>query len=503
MGFTVREGQLSVALLLSDLDEVKEISAIFRKLGIIPHFYEDLKTFWTGTLSRIPSLCIIDVKKMSEDGLVLREHPAVVTEELPIVFFYSKNTEPLLISTYDFFHLGLLKKTDHYEGPLKVILKRLNHFLKLNSENSHLKTEKNSQFETIEHLKLEKMALVHTDQYQSMVKSVCMQLEDLRNESDFFKAVEKVFQGIDEISEFSMLELSFNGQKLISPISHVQKFRAIPSLWLGQACHNGIELFAQNMASQVAIEIMGGDLVSLLVKGSFNRPDKIIFIKSRNELFYNNFDWNMLEAYLNGFYASFRNILEREPTTQKKFTSSFEAMSFLDQYLFGNKSFDAKNSMMPKGLQEDLRLIDVDLTSLTEIVLKKANNRFFWSKFEKEFINKLEIQTRADFRVFDFGVNHLGFLVEKRDLDSFFDELKDFAAKFSYWKYFEESDGILSQTVKPKVNMIAMSAFAFLTKTNHSNEADLKSIDSLSNKETLAKLKTRELIWGKSPSHEI
>ncbi|MBC7537867.1 MAG: hypothetical protein H7281_03545 [Bacteriovorax sp.] len=498
----MREGQLSVALLLSDLNEVKEISAVFKKLGIIPHFYEDLKTFWSGTLERIPSLCIVDVKKMSEGEFLLRDHPAVKSEKLPLIFFYSKNTEPLLVSTYDFFHLGLLKKTEDYESPLRAILKRLNHFMHLEFENQTLKVSKHEMAETIEKLKFDKITMEQTDQYQSMVKSVCVQLEELRGESDFFRAVERVFHGIDEISEFALLELSFNGQKLISPISHVQKFRAIPSLWLGQACPKGIELFAQNMATQVAVEIMGGDLVSLLIKGNLSRPDKMMFIKAKNELFYNHFDWNMLEAYLNGFYASFRNKLDSEPSVEKKFSSSFEAMSFLDQFLFGNS---ARESDDKKALIKlDYRLIDVDLTSLVEVVLKKSNNRFFWAKFEKEFINKLEIQTRSDFRSFEFGVNHLAFLIESRDLDSFFDELKDFSSKFSYWKYFEESDGVLSQIVTPKVSMVPLSAFAYLKATHKASLAYHEKTSSLiSDKETLAKLKTKDLIWGRESINEI
>jgi len=478
---------LSVALLFSDINEVKEISAVFRKLGIIPHFYEDLKTFWQGTIDRIPSLCIVDVKKMSEGDLVLRNHPHIDSEKLPLIFFYTKNTEPLLLSTNDFFHLGLLKKTENYEAPLKAILKRLNHFMAIEKENRELQTEKQKQSELIESLKMDKLTLVQTDQYQSMVKSVCLQLEEHRGEADFFRAVEKVFQGIDEIAEFAMMELSFNGQKLLSPISHVQKFRAIPSLWLGQACTNGIELFAQNMATQVAVDLMGGDLVALLIKGNQARPDKIMFVKAKNELFYNQFDWNMLEAYLNGFYASFRNKLDAEPTPAKKFTSTFEAMSFLDQFLF------EKTKM-------DYRLVDVDLTPLIDIIMKKSGQRFFWNKFEKEFINKLEIQSRCDFRVFDFGINHFAFLVNATDLDAFFDELKEFSSKFSYWKYFEDSEGVLAQIINPKVAMVPLSAYAYLKSTQN---AQLANMEKAVDKESLAKLKTRELIWGKEPIHEV
>ncbi len=452
------DSKISVALLMYELEEVKELTSVFKKLGIIPHFYEDLKTFWQAALERMPNLCIVDVKKMSECELVLRDHPLVLTEELPLLFYYSDKTEPLLVSTHQLFHLGTLKKCSNYEGPLKAILKRLNKFHLVEQNNLMFKMVNHSQRENIEKLEMEKRAIVEVDQYQSMVKKVCLEFEVLRGKSDLMKGLERVFQGIDEIEEFAVMELSFNGQKLISPLSGVQKFRNIPSLWLGQACQNGIELFAQNMASQIAIDIMGGELVSLLIKGSKTFPDKIIFIKSKNEVFANNFDWNLLEAYLNGFYASYQKKISAELPFEKKFTSSFEAMSFIDQYLFG------AGPGITKG---DYRLIDVDLTELIKLIMKKTSNRFYWSRFEKEFINKLEIQTRVDFRVFDFGANHLSFLVTSSDLDSFYDELKDFSLKFSYWKYFEDSDGVLTQVIKPKISMVPLSAFAYLSKVLH------------------------------------
>lgn len=273
------EGKVSVALLLSDLKEVKEISSVFKKLGVIPHFYEDLKTFWSGTLERLPALCIVDVKKMSEGELVLRDHPAVQAEEMPLLFYYTDKTEPLLVSTHHFYHLGVLKQSSNYEGPLKAILKRLNKVSALEQHYHMLKMTTTAQKEQIERLEMALREEERADNYQSMVKNVCLEFEKLRSEADFFKSIEKVFHGVDEIEEFAFLELSFNGQKLISPISHLQKFRNIPSLWLGQACTHGIELFAQNMATQVVVDIMGGDLVSLLIKGSEAKPDKIIFIK--------------------------------------------------------------------------------------------------------------------------------------------------------------------------------------------------------------------------------
>lgn len=461
--------KVSVALLLSDINEVKEISSVFKKLGVIPHFYEDLKTFWSGTLERMPALCIVDVKKMSEGDLVLRNHPSVMAEEMPLLFYYTPNTEPLLVSTHHFYHLGVLKQSTNYEGPLKAILKRLNKVSALEQHYHMLKVTTVAQKEQIERLEIALREEERADNYQSMVKNVCLEFEKYRFETDFFKALEKVFHGIDEIDEFAFLELSFNGQKLISPISHVQKFRNIPSLWLGQACVNGIELFAQNIATQVTIDIMGGDLVSLLIKGSEGTPEKMIFIKASNETFYNNFDWNLLEAYLNGFYATFKNKLNTPINTDRRFSSAFEAMSYIDQFLFGQTVSEVTAN---KNLN-DMRLVDLDLASLIQVVLKKGSNRFFWNRFSTEFINKLEIQSRTDFRFFEYGVGNIGFLVKASDLDVFFDQLKDFANRFQYWKYFEDTEGVLAQLIQPKVTMSPLSAHAYLSKVlKHEHEKE-------------------------------
>ncbi len=454
------DGKVSVALLLSDLSEVKEISSVFKKLGVIPHFYEDLKTFWSGTLERLPALCIVDVKKMSEGDLVLRDHPAVMAEEMPLLFYYTQNTEPLLVSTHHFYHLGVLKQSANYEGPLKAILKRVNKFTSLEQNYHMLRVTTTAQKEQIERLEIILNEEERADNYLSMVKSVCMEFEKYRFETDFFKALEKVFHVIDEVDEFAFLELSFNGQKLISPVSNNQKFRNIPSLWLGQACIQGIELFAQNMAIQVAVEVMGGQIVSLHIKGAEGYTDKIIFVKSKNEIFFNNFDWNLLEAYLNGFYATFRSKLNAPISIDRKFSSAFEAMGFLDQFLFGQTVSEV---VAHKNLF-DMRLVDLDLSSLIQIILKKGQNRFYWNRFSAEFINKLEIQSRCDFRFFEYGVANTGFLIKANDLDLFFDELKEFANRFQYWKYFEDTEGVLAQLVQPKVTMSPLSAHAYLTK---------------------------------------
>jgi hypothetical protein len=484
---------LSVALLLNDIAEVKEISAVFRKLDIIPHYYEDLNSFWSGTLEKMPALCVVDVKCMSDGKMVLRDHPLVQNEEMPLLFYYTEHTEPLLFSTYDLFNLGTLKKTTSYEGPLKSVLKRVNKLMSLERENLNFTVTQKSHLEKIELLENSNKNLQQEDVYERMAADLILVLEESRTESDFYTAIEKAFKTVDEFIEYSIVELSFNGQKLISPVSHNKKFRMIPSIWLGQTCTAGIEIFAQNMVTQVATEQMGGQLVSLLIKGLNRQPDKMIFIKSKDELFFNAFDWNLMEAFLSGLYAAYELKLKQEPTTLNSFPSLFHAMSFLDQYLFGKTVHDhANDKKMP-----DYRLVNLDLTSLVELIQKKGNQRFFWNKFYQEFVNKLEIQMHVNFKVFTYGVHTLSFLVEANDLDYFFDELKEFSSKFFYWKYFEMPEGVLALDIKPKVSMVPMSSYAYLKNFQHE-----QVFTDLSNKSEASK-RTREIIWGRESTNEV
>ena len=484
---------LSVALLLSEMTEVKEISAVFRKLGIIPHFYEDLATFWTGTLEKTPALCVVDVKLMSDGKLILKDHPLVQSEQLPLLFYYTELSEPLLFSTYELFHLGTLKKTAFYEGALKAILKRINRFMNLERDNLHLKMMQTSQLDKIFKLEERVTSLQQEDKYRSMATTLITTLENSRGEVDFFTAITKVFDSISEIAEYAFVELSFNGQKLISPTSECAKFRQIPSLWLGQVCPIGIEGFAQNMATQVAIELMGGQIVSLLIKGQKANPEKMIFIRADDELFFNAFDWNLFEAFLSGLYATYELKINRQVTEETHFTSTFQAMSFLDQYLFGKEAIN-----LTENKKNDLRLINLDLTSLVDITHKKGTNQFYWNKFYQEFVNKLEIQTREKFKVFSYGVHCIGFLIDIKNLDYFFNELKEFARQFSYWKYFENSDGVLAQEVKPKVTMVPLSSYAYIKLAKHdiiNNEMPNKKID--------IKKRNNVLIWGRESIDEI
>lgn len=453
--------RLSVALLLSEIEDVKEITEIFKKLGVIPHFYEDLKTFWHGTLERMPSLAIVDVKKMNECGLVLKNHPYVMNEEMPLLFFYSERTEPLLISTQEIFHLGTIKKAKNYEGIFKALLKRINKLLSLEQENHNLKFDLNAKNESIQKLEKEQESIIKVGQYQNLPSEIASLIENESSNIDFYKMIDNIINKVGAFESYSFAELSFNGQKLVSPIIVSKKYRAMPSMWLGQICQNGIELFAQNMANQVSLEVLGSQVVSMLLKGNAKHPEKMLFIKAVDELCFQHFDWALLEVMLNGLYAESRLRENKEVENSKTFDSMFSAMSFLDQFVFENNDGIGK---------KDFRLVRINLDQITDILIKKGTERFYFKKFHDDFLAKLEIQSKVPFKVIENGVYDFIFLVEAPHFELFFTEVKEFVARFAYYKYFENSEAVLFADVIPQVEMVPVSAYGLLKHTKRKDQ---------------------------------
>ncbi len=454
---------LSVALLLSELDDIRDISIVFRKLGVVPYFYEDLKSFWQGTLERIPTIAIVDVKKMNENGMVLKDHPAVLNEDLPLLFFYTDKTEPLLVSTQEVYHLGSFKRSKNYEGHFRALLKRINKFLQLEQENYHLKIELNAKNEELNRFELKHRDDIKIDLYSKLVRDLSFELESNKDRHDFFECIEQVFNRVNEFESFSFAELALSGQKLVSPIVHSKKYRALPSIWLSQSASNGIDVMAQNMAGSVASEVLGDRVVTLLIRANESNPELVLFIKSIDELCFEHFDWNLLELFLNGLYSNYKLKNKSSVENKKIFGSSFEAYAYLDQFLYLNGTSPV--------LDYNTRLINLDMRAIANIIFQDGTKRFYWKNFKDDFISKIEIMTGVDFKIIENSVLDFGFLVKEKDSDLFFNKLKDLANRFQTWKYFENAENVMFNELKLKVNMVPLSAHAYIAHQFKSNDA--------------------------------
>ncbi len=452
---------LSIALVMEDLSEAKELSDILRKTGVLPHVYQDLKTFWYESLEKIPSLSIIDVKMMTDGELLLKNHPYVKNDQLPLAFFHKKETEPLLYSTYEIFNFGTINSSQSLKGQIKSLLRRFNTMKEAEVEKLNLSIENKKLSNQVGRIVASHEKGREQDFYDQLLKSIVGRFEIQKKAEDFYSACEVVLSSVKEIKQFSILELSHNGQKLVSPKLFHSKFCHVPSLWLGQTSNKGIEFFAQNMASQVVLDMMGGDIMSLNVRDREENPRLIIFAKVEDEDFLGNFDWEFLERYLSGYLCHF---LWRSDVFQEKdemVWNPWQLFSKLDQVRFGKINSDPDVMEVDKW-EDEYTLIDIDFSNLIDLAREKKLVRFYWNQFFQEFFSRIVNQKKIDAKICPIGVQHISLLVRTDEPLKILNDIKAFTLRYPYWRYFEDVDIVLSRNMKPEVKMIPLSKDAYM-----------------------------------------
>lgn len=443
---------LSVALLISDLKVAKELSQIFRKTGVIPHIYESLTTFWTGIMNDRPNLCVVDVRLMNDGELIFKNHPSVLDGSLNVSFLWNDDCEPLLFSTYEIFNYGLIHEKGSYLGQVKSILKRFNQFQDMAFEKSQSQSQAMDLEGRIGRVIQANEEIKEREYFDNFLKSTMTKFDAQRNQADFIDAVRNVFGTISEFQNYSILELSKSGQKLFSPKIEEFKFQEIPSLWLGRTCEKGIEFFAQNMASQVALELLGGNLMSLLIRGKQEHPEKMIFIKVETEEMLESFQWETFERYLSGLYCYFQYRNQHTDSSEESVWQPWELFQFLEQSGLG-----AIPGETVRGGFENWAMIDLDFSSLEKTIKEKEGIRFFFKNFFKDFTTGLRNQKGLDFYVTCFGIKNMTLLMGRENLDENFIALKSYCKRFPFWKYFEETDIALTRSLMPTVKMVPLS----------------------------------------------
>lgn len=444
-----------VAILCSDIHRGKELSDIFRKIGVHPYICTSLSQFWGEVIKETPHLAIVDVKMMSEGEYILKEHPKVKAEELALVFTYDSTSGPLLYSTYDILNLGFINTDQSLTGQVKSTLKRFNTFQGWQSRARSAWEQEEKLGGKLSHIIEKTEELKEKQFYQSLLKSLQGRFELEREAEDFQIATARVLSGVKEIKTFTFLELSPSGQKLVSPKFQYDKYVEIPSLWLGKACDKGIEFFAQNMASQICLELMGGELMSLLLRGQKDEPDMMLFLRVESEDFLAKFDWESLERYLSGFYCYFK--LKGQTINKDAYSlgSSWDLFDRLDDMRMGK----IPESRIEGGYDR-FALVGINFKTLYERALKQQGMRFYWKKFYQDFLNGLENQKEIRAHVFHLDPKHTFLLIDKETLDQNLSQIKNYALRFQYWRYFEDSDIVLGASLKPEVRIVPMSPSA-------------------------------------------
>lgn len=445
---TTNQGlELTVAILMDDLQSAKDISLALRSQNIYAHVYQSLEEFWVAGKLQLPDLLVIDVTKMSQGSAQFRNHPAVLDGSLKYAFFSKDSTKILLQSTMGLRPVGYL----HADVSLGLQVTTLTqHLSETKMLNQHL-VESKAKVERIstrsQRILSERSEAEEFRANFDFVRKISAEIEVDAKSADFTQSLMNKLENWDSIVSYGIFELNPSGQKLISPEISRKKFHPFPSLWLGQENLFGIEEFAQDMALQVANDLFDIAPVMLKISGGHNLPELLLFVSFAEERMIN-FPWGHLEHALS---SNFRKIkLGKElPQYSSQFLPMWEALDNLDR--LQKSTFDG-----------DTKVVALSFIPLTDVIKKRAQNKFFWSSFFNDFFLQLSGRLQKSTKLSLFGPWHVMFFIPTEELEREIQTLKSFVKQFGYWKFFEDNSQVLSEEMLPELKLIPASSAYYL-----------------------------------------
>jgi hypothetical protein len=439
--------KLNVAILTSDIAEAKKLSDHLREFGIFAHYHQELDEFWVSVNNQRPDLCIIDVAKMSQGGLVFKNHPRVIKDDLKYAFYYSEENKVLVNSTYHLPHIGYVRKEVNLKGQLETLLARVVREKDSSQKEKFLEARIQRLQKRSSRLVSDINESVKFHEKLSTVSNLINYVEDNTGKFDFNSVVCQMLCDWEGVKSFGLFELNKSGQKLVSHSFSRKKYHAFPQLWLGQTCEAGIEPFAQDMALQVAVDVIGANIRSVNITGQFENPDVVLLIET-NEEEAETFNWKLFETLLSGVYR--KELLKTAShVSNSRVLSSWEALSLQDDIYYNQKT-------------NEVKLINISFTRLVNQIKSNFSNRFYWKAFYQDFIHQLDAQLGTGAFFTEYGVHELLVFCEKENYEKDLLKLKTFTKTFSYWRYFEDSSLVMASDTAPGVKVINPSSIQYL-----------------------------------------
>lgn len=443
-----RTKQFQVALLMDDISEAKVISDTLRELGIYAHFYEDLDEYWVSANSDTPDLTIIDVKKMSSGTMLFKNHPKVKGNALCYAFYYKDDTKVLLSSTYGMNHYGYIRKEVNLTGQIQSILRRRNEELHLIEQNIQLASR-------VDRLQKRSQRIINDaqisynfeNQYQHMM-NLADRVGNARSKDDFIKNLASIFSEWNACASYGIYHLTVNGQKLVSPKFIRPKYNQLPQLWLSKPCTKGIEEYAIEMAEEVAFDSIEKMVRVVKVSGAYDSPELIVMAKFDEDKL-QDFQWSLFEDRLSSAYR--KQLLAAQATSAQSNheIDVWEAFSYLDDIHF----HQARSSH---------KLFMVDFSTLLNAIKEKHGNRFYWKSFYADFNEELTSVLSGNFKLTQYGAQNLMVFLDKTTMDVDYQRLRAFVSSFEFWRYFEDSNIMMTENMFPEVKAVAPSSVNYI-----------------------------------------
>lgn len=434
---------LTVAILIDDLQAAKEMTSSLRNQGIFAHLYQTLDEYWVAANIETPDISIIDVTRMSSGPIQFKNHPKVISKQLNYAFYSKDSTKILLQSTFGLAPMAYL----HQDMTLGIQMGQLIESVK--TDKAH-KLEVNELKERVNRLQARSGRLL-TERHKAetfkasfqFVREFLSDLESKTSVGEFQQALSHKFSQWEMVKNFGFYELSQNGQKLIAPEMHKKNFVPFPSLWLGQTNNHGIEFFAQDMALQVASDLFENEPKVIKLHGSEINPESMIFIETK-DMEEDYFPWEVFELMLTQAYRQVR-LQENRPVVSTQAIPMWEAMELMDRW-------------QTQAGEENGKVIFISMTSLLQTIKRRQNNRFYWSAFYHEFFSSLTSKLDKSSRLSVLGPGQIVIFVEKEKLEVEHTRIQTTLRQFSYWRFFEDDAQVLGAEIYPQVKLLPPSA---------------------------------------------
>jgi hypothetical protein len=447
MQTTIQGIDLSVAILMDDLVSAKEISSALRQNNILAQHFQSLDEFWVAANIQCPDLVIVDVTKMSQGSVQFRQHPKVIDQSLSYVFYSKDSTKVLLQSTLGLKAFGYLHHDPSLNMQISGLLQRRSEMIKNHKEMKDLELRIQRLQSRSQRLISDRSSAEEFKAHFEFIRNLCNEIEHASLTQDFGRVLLTKLEKWEAIDGYGFFELNQSGQKLVSPELSLKKHHPFPSLWLGQTNQNGIELFAQEMALQVANDLFEVAPVMIKINSGKQLPDMILFVSFKEERMLN-FPWDVFESMLS---ASLRGIKlhHQAPQYSSQFTPMWEALDNMDK-------------MQKGGVDSDVRILCLSLIPIVDVAKRKIQNKFFWSAFFNDFFIQLSGRLNKTTKLSLFGPWHVLFFVPKENLESEFHMLQTFTRQFGFWKFFEDNSQVLSEDMMPVLKLITPSSALYL-----------------------------------------
>ncbi len=439
--------ELSVAILMDDLTCAKDIASALRTQNILAHHYQGLDEYWVASGIQVPDLTIVDVTKMSQGSIQFKMHPKVQDQSLKYAFFSKESTKILLQSTLGLNPVGYLHNDASLNAQVISLISRLISESKLAKEKADLEQRIARLQARSNRLISERSGAEEFRAHFEFIRNLCAKIEDESTRNDFTHSLIGKLEKWEAIDGYGIFELNSNGQKLISPEISQKKYHPFPSLWLGQTNEFGIELFAQEMAIQVANDLFEIAPVLIRIYAGATNPDRLLFVSFREERMMN-FPWDVFESMLSSSLRRLK-LYQQMPQYTSQFIPMWEALDNMDR-------------MQKSGIDADVRIVALSFIPLTDVAQKRTSNKFFWSSFFNDFFLQLSGRIQKSTKLSLFGPWHVIFFIPRENVEIETQMLQSFVKQFSYWKFFEDNSQVLSEDMLPLLKLIPASSAHYL-----------------------------------------